>query len=288
MVLKRLCFGMSKPGTDQSQAWRCEPLGGAIFLRAEYRQQRFDRHFHEEFAIGIIERGCQAFAYDGGRRLDMPGGTVALISPGIVHSGWPGADEGWRYRMLYPSVETVCAAVSDIFGSDAIPAFDRPVVMDDALFGLLSRLHAASESPAPDALEIEELFVRAIRASLQHHAGLKGPEMVRGHAPGLRRVRELIEARHGDALSLAELAGVAGLSRFQMLRQFKTAFGLPPHAYLRLARVRRARAMVLDGEPLADTALAAGFADQAHMTRAFRSILGYTPGALARGALARG
>jgi AraC-like DNA-binding protein len=273
---------MGKMSVDRSRTWRSPYLADTLFLRADYRQQRFDRHFHEEFAIGVIDRGCQAFVYDDRRRLDMPGGSVALISPGVVHSGWPGEDQGWCYRMLYPSSETVRAAVSDVFGSEGLPTFNRPVVDDRSLFDCLSKLHELSGIAATDPLEIEQVYLLTVRAAFRRHAGLRVTETALRHAPGLYRARDVIEARHQSLVTLDELAQVAGLSRFQVLRQFKAAFGLPPHAYLRHVRVRRARAMVLSGQPLADTAAAVGFADQAHMTRAFRSTLGYTPGALAR------
>jgi AraC-like DNA-binding protein len=50
---------------------------------------------------------------------------------------------------------------------------------------------------------------------------------------------------------------------------------------LKQVRVHRARDLILRGVALAETAAAVGFADQAHMSRAFRRTLGYTPGALA-------
>src|SRR5258708_10968901 len=116
---------------DRAKIWRSGALGNTLFLKAEYHKQRFDRHFHDEFAFGVIDSGCGACAYDSGRSLDMPMGSVALIAPGVVHAGWPGADEGWRYRMLYPSVDVVRTATERGFGE--MPSFHRPVVVDDAL-----------------------------------------------------------------------------------------------------------------------------------------------------------
>ncbi|GAB4357303.1 MAG: hypothetical protein Kow0026_17540 [Oricola sp.] len=63
-----------------------------------------------------------------------------------------------------------------------------------------------------------------------------------------------------------------------MIRSFRKATGLPPHAYLRHVRVERARRMLLEKMPLAEVGLAAGFADQSHLTRAFKQITGMTPG----------
>src|SRR5262245_61861446 len=126
--------GMAK---DLAQTWRSPHLRDTLFLRADFRSQRFDRHFHEEYAMGVIDSGCQAFVYDRGRRLDMPGGSVALIAPGVVHSGWAGVEEGWRYRMMYPAAAVVEGAAQEIFGPGPVPVFHRPVVFDPHLQALL-------------------------------------------------------------------------------------------------------------------------------------------------------
>ena len=117
---------------DSVNTWRSRALSDTLFLHAHYRTHRFDRHFHEEYAIGVIEGGCQAFSYDRGRRLDMPRGSVALISPGIVHVGWPGSEQGWSYRMLYPSVASLGEAAADIFGtSDVVSLSDATANASD-------------------------------------------------------------------------------------------------------------------------------------------------------------
>ena len=87
-----------RPPREAVRLWRSGALNKTLFLAADYRHQRFAAHAHEEYAIGIIEGGCQAFTYDRVRRLDMPAGSVALISPGIVHSGWPSAEQGGSVR----------------------------------------------------------------------------------------------------------------------------------------------------------------------------------------------
>ena len=56
---------------------------------------------------------------------------------------------------------------------------------------------------------------------------------------------------------------------------------MTPHAYLVQRRLALARSLLDAGRPIADAAAAAGFADQAHLTRAFRRSLGYTPAAYA-------
>jgi AraC-like DNA-binding protein len=181
--------------------------------------------------------------------------------------------------MLYPGPDLVQEYASDIFGSASVPTFHRPVVEDLRLFSLLSRLHGCSSELARDSLELEELCIAIVEQAFRAHAGQAAPKKEARHATALRQIHDLLSDRHQEAPALDELAG---MSKFALLRQFRSLYGLSPHAFLRLRRVRYARDAVLKGAGLADAAASAGFADQAHMTRSFRRMLGFTPGALVR------
>ena len=79
-------------------------------------------------------------------------------------------------------------------------------------------------------------------------------------------------------VSLAEMAGVAGLSEFHFSRKFRAEFGCPPHRWLIEERVKLAGDLVKRrGLSLKEVAFRAGFADQSHMTRLFRRLYGMTP-----------
>src|SRR3989475_12627638 len=100
----------------------------------------------------------------------------------------------------------------------------------------------------------------------------------------VRQVRERLADDSARVPSLADLAGLTGLSRYQVLRRFERAYGLPPHAWLLRRRAERARVLIRDGATLAAAAAATGFADQSHMTRVFARQFGFTPGAWRRAA----
>jgi AraC family transcriptional regulator len=98
------------------------------------------------------------------------------------------------------------------------------------------------------------------------------------------RVVELMRHRLREPLTLEELAEAAGVSPFHFARQFKTATGHPPHDYLVRLRVDRAQELIRQSGrnwTLAAIANESGFADQSHMARHFRRVLGVTPGAFA-------
>ena len=78
--------------------------------------------------------------------------------------------------------------------------------------------------------------------------------------------------------SVAELAALSGVSRFQLLRGFSREVGITPHAYIIQRRVILAQRFLADGQTAAEAATQAGFSDQSHMTRAFVRQVGVTPG----------
>jgi AraC-like DNA-binding protein len=82
-----------------------------------------------------------------------------------------------------------------------------------------------------------------------------------------------------------DLARSTGASRFALYRAFKSTYGLAPSEYQRLLRLRAARRMLAAGQPVADAAAGAGFADQAHLTRWFRRCYGITPAVYQRAGL---
>jgi AraC-like DNA-binding protein len=94
----------------------------------------------------------------------------------------------------------------------------------------------------------------------------------------LERVRALMDAHSSTTLSLRELAAEVGMNRFQLIRAFARRYGVTPYAYFLDRRVERARRLVGTGRQLAAVAAECGFADQSHLTRHFKRIVGVTPG----------
>ncbi|HEX7390597.1 MAG TPA: AraC family transcriptional regulator, partial [Acidiphilium sp.] len=136
------------------------------------------------------------------------------------------------------------------------------------LFGLLT---APEAGPA-----IEEYLLRTLMRVARHHA-VRPPYRERC-APQVRRVRQYLDEFPEAATSLADLAALAGVSRFQLIRGFARDVGMTPHAYLVQVRLRLVRRLLGTGISPAEAALRAGFADQSHMTRAFVRQFGVTPG----------
>jgi AraC-like DNA-binding protein len=100
-----------------------------------------------------------------------------------------------------------------------------------------------------------------------------------GLAPGaLRRVREYIDGRLDDDISLDALAAVAELSRCHFARAFKQSVGTSPHAYVMQRRLERAERLLAETDlSLCQVALDSGFSDQSHFSSCFRRSFGESP-----------
>lgn len=250
-------------------------LPGAYAVLASSRRS-FARHMHDQFGIGVLDHGAQ-LSHSGRGQVEAGPGDVITVNPGEVHDGTPIGDNGRGWRILYFDPAAIAQAGAEVRdGKGGQFEIARPVLHDRRASRLVRRLFAAATSPG-SYLRTEELLlatIAAIGTDLRHADH-------RVFRPEIARARALIDDDPTAAITLADLAEVSGLSRFQLLRGFARATGLTPHAYIVQRRVEAARRLVAEGSSLADAAAGSGFADQSHMTRAFTSRFGWTPGALA-------
>jgi AraC-like DNA-binding protein len=113
---------------------------------------------------------------------------------------------------------------------------------------------------------------------LRRYAALDGGINVQREPSRIARVRDYLETSFAQPIDLKQLADIADLSRFQLLRAFRRETGMTPHAYLTDCRVHVARRLLARGDSVVDAAFACGFSDQSHLTRIFKAHAGLTPG----------
>ena len=267
---------------EVARYWQHAAVDGVDLLRARYITHRYGRHAHQTYTFGVIESGVEEFDYDG-QVLRAGPGAVALLDPEVVHTGHAATSAGWSYRVLYPQVSVVTDVARQLGWRHGTPGFPQTVLYDARSAALLRRAHEAAEQG--DQLASSSLLTTALAGLLTAHARAGGAvslPAVRRAPASMRAVADLLETRLTDPPALAELAMMTGLSQFALLRAFRAEPGLPPHAYLNQLRVRQARTLLDQGITPADVALETGFADQAHLTRHFKRVVGVPPGAYQR------
>jgi len=256
-------------------------LDGLDVLRADFRRQCFAPHFHDDYTFGLITRGANRFRYRQ-QRMVAPVGTLCLAMPGEVHTG-DAIDGGWAYWTVHvpPAALAALAERLDDRGPTA-PDFARPVIDDpDAARRFAAFFAGCSDDPPSAHLAHEVRIVEALVALVSRHADRAGRASAsRADAGIAAHVRDLLTDRASETVTLAELEASTGAGRYRLIRAFRAAYGLPPHAWQVQVRLARARTLICAGVPIAAAAIEAGFADQAHLTRHFKRSYGHTPGLL--------
>lgn len=232
----------------------------------------FPRHSHDQFGIGVMAFGAHR-SWSGVGSVSALAGDVIMVNPGEMHDGAPldGGARGWRMIYLDPAI-MAREVEEDLAGPVEIV---RPVARDPLLARHFARLFACLTAVQPDKLAADENLLRTLICLLRRH-GTAIPAST-GRSPCVAKAIERLDSAPGARVSLAELAALSGVSRFQLLRGFAREVRITPHAYLIQRRVRLARQLLADGQTPAQAAIKAGFADQSHMTRAFVRQLGITP-----------
>ncbi len=236
------------------------------------------RHTHESHQLSLTTSGTGSFLMRG-QRVEVRPGDLILIPAGEVHALSPNRGHDWRFDTVY-----LPDSLMRNEGEAAGPTWLEPgLVAVPELSARFLRVHRAIVDGL-SALTQETQLIDLLAALTAKAEGRGGsPPRQDPSKASLRRVRSYLEScPDEEEMSLSQLAELADLSPSHLSRAFRREFGLPPHAYLVQVRVSRAREYLKRGEPVCEVAARAGFADQAHLTRHFKRLVGVTP-ALYRG-----
>jgi AraC-like DNA-binding protein len=250
--------------------WRPFPRKGADVVCGEGTVSDVSFHAHERLQI-LLPLSPFAIIGGAGRTTELQPGSIHVTGPLELRAARSvaGAPFGMRVILVAQSVVTAIGHTEnsgDLLVHDS-KLYDELMTVFDALRRPL--MTSQCESRLLDCLA--RLFGQhaARTADLAHSRG-------RLHG-GVVRARDYLRANPVQNVTLDELARIAGLSKFYLLRSFYRAYGLTPHGYQMQLRLARARRLLDDGRPLSHVTYDAGFADQSHLTRRFAAFYGLTP-----------
>lgn len=232
-------------------------------------------HFHEETALALVRSG-RSLPVIGGERVEVEAGDLVLMPAGVVHACNPVDLAVWSYILVLAGRDDLLA----FFGRDTLPEpLGRARIRRGTGRGIAPDLRTAAGREA-FAAELLELLVAPDPA----------PRRPPGRAPrdpAMDRIADLLRARYAESIPLAGLAARAGESPYGLIRRFRRAFGMTPHAWLTNVRINAAKERLAAGGDIATVALETGFYDQSHFTNVFLRYVGLPPGAWAALRLAR-
>ncbi|WP_338801565.1 AraC family transcriptional regulator [Pseudomonas sp. RSB 5.4] len=244
---------------------------------ADGREVCYARHSHAHFSIGAITAGRSIYVHEQST-FDVAAGTVVLMNPGDVHACNPIDNQPWSYLMLYVETPWLTDLQHQLGFSNELEfrRFSSTHLNDARLFRALQGLYATLVDEQQDVLRKQSAAVEFF-SDLQLRLN-PAEQPLREPNFKLERAADFIREHCTDLLSLEDICTAAQLSPSYLIRAFKQLYGMTPHAFVVNQRIQFARERLRSGQLIADVALEAGFADQAHFQRAFKQHLAATPG----------
>ncbi len=264
---------------NQVKFWKSRAVAGLELKRASLRNFSFSRHMDERYVVCLVQAGVELFGCRGRRYAAGPG-DIVLYNPEDVHDGSSPDQKPWSYRCYYIPESLVRGIAARGAAGVPMPSFPEKVVRDPSAAAHWSSLHRLMEE-GENALRDQAFFLELFSSLLDRHGQSRETGNPPNSAPGrgnLLKSRDFLDAHFDAAVTLEQLSALAGLSAFHFLREFKRCFGMPPHRYRQQVQVRRAKELLARGVPISAVAVDAGFCDQSHLSRVFKSFTGLTPG----------
>ncbi len=257
-------------------------LDGLELLSCPDVKYLFPPHFHEAYCIWLNTSGGEHYRHSGNSSILQPD-KFGIIAPGEVHENYACENDRRNLLTFYLDPAQLQSVAAQIKGSSSDSSEFRTDFYHDreAQEGLIRLHHLLNNSPS--LLEQETVFIELLALLIKRHcaAGIDearfGKETVR-----VNRIIELFHEQLGEDISLSALAAKFDCTPYHLIRFFKKAVGLSPHAYLIQIRLEKAKQLINQGTPLVDAAFETGFTDQSHLNRHFKTKFGVTPGAYRR------
>jgi len=244
---------------------------------ARFRQQQFAPHSHDGWSLCAVISGQKNIALLSKPQQLAQAGDIYLLHPDQAHAGGSVDDHPCEYVMLSISNDEwqeQCLRRKMPSHHQGILPVRHPFLCRYIANFVLRVL--AEDRQSDWSQEWRQLF----NFFFDESAALSAPIPGMVCDSRIWTARDYLRSNWSTAVTLEALGDLSALSKFEFARRFRAAYGLPPHRYQMNLRVMQAKEQLLRGRAISDVATATGFADQSHLGRVFKSILGITPGAL--------
>lgn len=262
-----------------------------LFRLRDASMERIDWHFHDFHKIILFLSGHAAYSIEGKHYTLLPGDMV-LIAQGCIHR--PEIEDSAPYEriILYISPEYLSRCSSpecDLSGCftrtrERYSYVLRPTERFDDYIHLLNALeNTVSDCEPGTELKRRSLFTLFMVAV---NRDCLGERLTYVDAASCDEktvaILKYLNLHLSEPISIDGLAEQFYLSKYHMMRRFRTETGFTIHGYLTEKRLQMARELLSVGESAQSTCLQCGFQDYSAFSRAFKKRYGVSPGMINR------
>jgi AraC-like DNA-binding protein len=279
MLPNRSISTVPRGGLSQT-FWRDPALPFVESRRACRSRACYKPHSHPTFSIGAVDEGTSLFTGASHEQVTLRAGTLVLVPASCVHACNPPTDAAWSYQMLHLDAAWLQSVREEYTQAGTGRGDAEPVriLTDPSIYARFCHLNALLFSAA-DPHDKEAALIELVHdCDLIQGEPIETPRASSLVAAQLQPVLDRLCSAPCNSFALVELAQLASMSRYQLIRAFRAVTGMTPHAWQLNQRINLARERIRAGDSTSDVAYHLGFADQAHFQRVFKAYAGVTPG----------
>ena len=242
------------------------------FIQERFINQKFKKHFHQNYSIGFITKGSHKLEI-GREKILIKNSEIKIINPYEPH--FATEDSSWQYINFMPSSCTINTIASEIYQKEMQETIYFTNKINDAIArDKFLRLYSAKKN----SLEYQECLIDFVSYLLNNYSS-SSFESIDINYP-IARSLEYIHEHFLEEIDLETLANISYMSKYHFLRIFKQKTLITPHQYILNLRIEYAYRLIQKDIPLSLIAQTSGFSDQSHFIRVFKQRFGFTPAKL--------
>ncbi len=257
---------------------------GALHYYGNHPAHETPEHYHNHHILHIHLNGVEGVevTLDRARHVEHIRNGNIFITPANVNHSTALLDKNSEFIVLDldPTFITHSTRESiELDGVEIVPCFTPS---DPLLYQIgLSLLAELTADGSGNRFYIESLFT-ALSAHLLSKYASPRPKMPKS-SDGLpkyklQQAQAYINGHLDQDIRLADLAQVVGMSQYYFCRRFRQSVGISPYQYVIQQRLERAKRLLQQRDlAISEIALECGFANQDHLTKTFRQLVGMTP-----------
>jgi AraC-like DNA-binding protein len=238
--------------------------------QATYAAKTFPMHFHDTVSIGIVERGVEQLCFNE-KEIITPANSVIIINAFDNHAN-SSLGESVHYKTIYLNSEAMQWVFSKVGIQKNAISFAQNTIDDAFLFQKIQNFHAENQSNEQVLNEILAYIGTNYVQSSPEETPINNSEKAIIESLKYKLSNDLFEK-----INLDDLAKQYKMSKFKLIRLFKTHTGLTPIAYHLVCRINQSKHLFFSDLSLTEIGLNVGFYDQSHFIHCFKKYIGVTP-----------